>query len=603
MGDKLSLSEEQERLIHLARQGKNVLVDACIGSGKTTAIQHLCDALPKDLQILYLTYNKLLKLDAQAKIKNKNVTVTNYHGFAYGHVGSGVGVSDLIQTFNQKKPQLKRYDVLILDEYQDIEQELADMLQYIRAVNPRIQIIAVGDMAQKIYDKTTLHVAEFIETFLGEHIKLEFTRCFRLPAEHANRLGRIWGKHIVGVNPTCTIETMSKEEVVAFLAECDPRDVLCLGARTGAMADTLNVLEREHREKFNKKTVYASIAEQSSGGAKPDKTSAIFTTFDSSKGLERKICVVFNFEESYWSGRISKPNQRYEILRNIFCVAASRGKERIIFVDDGQELLSEKTLSTKVAPNQTFGSFGIADMFDFKYKEDIKACYSFLKIRQLDAIGDTSEIDMKRTDHLIDLSPCIGIYQEAVFFANYEIDKAIAFQIKLNRELQFLWTNAVRESTLDEKILFLTSLETRQNRYRDQVRRPLVKEAEKQQIVSRLQTRFAPDETIQVPCRIDFKQSGFGSNMFSAFGLADVVKEDVVYELKFVSELTQEHFLQCACYMVALGKPCGVLWNTRNNTSYEVSIVHRKKFLNAVMKTITKGLISKCYVPKKRRVS
>ncbi|MCL2827757.1 MAG: AAA family ATPase [Oscillospiraceae bacterium] len=604
MNNKLKLSQEQATFVRLARQGRNILVDACIGSGKTTAIQHLCDVLPEAMGILYLTYNKLLKLDARAKIQNKNVTVTNYHGLAYSYLGSGVGISDLIQAFNRKKPQLNHYDVLIIDEYQDIEQELAYMLEYVRSTNPAMQIIAVGDMEQKIYDKTTLHAAEFIEHFLGKHTKLEFTQSFRMPADHAAMLGRIWEKRIVGVNPACTVEVMSKSEVTALLAKSNPPDILCLGARTGAMADTLNILESEHREKFNKKTVYASISDRNSGSSKPDQTSAIFTTFDSSKGLERKICVIFDFEESYWKNRISKPGQRYEILRNIFCVAASRGKERIIFAQGNQDLISEETLSTKVVPNRNFGKFGIADMFDFKYREDVEACYPFLEVKQMDTGADTSEIEIKQADHLIDLSPCIGIYQEAVFFAGYDIDRAIAFKIELNRDLKFLWTSEVKEASLDEKILFLTSLETRQNRYRDQVETPFVDEAGRQQIIGRLGQWFTPDEHTQVPCRIDFGKSWLGRFQkkpvaFSALGLADVVKGGVVYELKFVSEVTHEHFLQCACYMIALGLDRGVLWNVRNNTKYEVRVLDQKKFLNAVTKAITKGVMKKYHGPKK----
>lgn len=80
----VQLSDEQQLFVDKALSGMNILVDACIGSGKTTAIQRLCCAYPETTKILYLTYNKLLKLDAKGKIKNKNVTVTNYHGFAYG---------------------------------------------------------------------------------------------------------------------------------------------------------------------------------------------------------------------------------------------------------------------------------------------------------------------------------------------------------------------------------------------------------------------------------------------------------------------------------------------------------------------------------------
>ena len=45
------------------------------------------------------------------------------------------------------------------------------------------------------------------------------------------------------------------------------------------------------------------------------------------------------------------------------------------------------------------------------------------------------------------------------------------------------------------------------------------------------------------------------------------VKDNTVYELKFVNELTHEHFLQCACYIIALNLKKGVLWNTRTNVN------------------------------------
>lgn len=469
------------------------------------------------------------------------------------------------------------------------------MLEIIKSTNPSMQIIAVGDMEQKIYDKTTLNVRAFVEQFLGEHIKLEFTQCFRLQVDLAQKLGRIWGKEIIGVNKSCKVEEMNLDSVINFLANQEPQDILCLGARTGDMSEVLNELEENFADKFNKNTVYASISDNDAGAAQPSKDSAIFTTFDSSKGLERKICVIFDYTESYWRVRIEKPQQSYEILRNIFCVAASRGKDRIVFINNGEAQLSEKTILTRTQPVENFENFDISAMFDFKYKEDVEECFSLLKVTPISNSG--SPIDISNKDGLIDLSPCIGIYQEALFFDDYNIDKSIELWLELNKDRKFLYNEKDGCLPLDDKILILVSLETKQNRYRSQVKTPFINESARKQIIERLNTLLNRGETVQVPCEIKFAAEN-GEKLFSAKGFADVVKDDIVYELKFVSELKHEHFLQCASYVVALNLPWGILWNTRNNVRYEIRIPDRAKFLDAVAKTITKGVLNKYYQPK-----
>ena len=595
--DNIQLSDEQQKFIETAKQGKNILVDACIGSGKTTAIQRLCNEYPPFMKILYLTYNRLLKFDARAKIKKSNVTVTNYHGFAYTMLknhGIRAGIPDLIQTFNRVMPPIPRYDVLVLDEYQDIEQELADLLMYLKATNPFMQIIAVGDMEQKIYDKTALNVKGFIREFLGKHERLTFTKCFRLSKEHAEMLGRVWKKQIEGVNPDCKIMSMDKREAIEFLSARRPSDILCLGSRTGDMAEVLNELEDEYPEKFNKSTIYASIQDDDGNRAVDiNDRCAVFTTYDSSKGLERKICMVFDFTESYWQVRIEKPQQSYEILRNIFCVAASRGKEKIVFVTNGEERLSEKSLSTDSRRQIAFGSMDISSMFDFKYIEDVEECFSLLKIDPIPT-KDRREIKIKNRDELIDLSPCIGIYQEAAYFSCYDIDKEIRLFFNVHPELAFLMTDEIENSSIDKKILFLISLETKQDRYRKQVKTPFVQDQEKKALVKRLKTLFTPEEDVQVPCTVPFGDAS-GACAFSANGLADVVKDGVVYELKFVSELSHPHFLQCAVYMIGLGLEKGILWNTRTNAMFEITIPDRTAFLDAVANAVTKRAIPAYY--------
>lgn len=584
----LELSKEQEQLILLAKQGHNVLVDACIGSGKTTTIQALCNQI-KDRNILYLTYNKLLKLDAKDKILGKNVTVQNYHGYAYmtlSKIGVKVGISDLIQEFiRQKPPTYLDYALLIIDEYQDIDCELAELLWIIKEQNPNIQIIAVGVMCQKIYDKTTLNVPQFIQDFLGSYELITFTQCFRLSKDIATTLGNIWNKEIIGVNENCIVETKSVEEIIPILVNTPTKDILCLGARTGTMARVLNHLESNYPNKFNKRTVYASIRNNDSGGANPSNKVAFFTTYDSSKGLERNTCIVFDYTYAYWLERLHKPDVAYTIMRNIFCVASSRGKNHIIFVKADTPLLTEENLKTEIATNKEYSTFVMSEMFDFKYKEDIESCYSLLKIKEID-LEDKSVIDIKGTDGLIDISPCIGQFQET-YFTEYDIESDIKFLMDLHKDRPQI--NLSKNNTVEYLILALTSYETRQDRYRTQVTIPYVTEKQKDQIFDRLSTVFSTDEMVQVQTEMSFKYEGHDN--VKMVGRADVVKDSKVYELKFVSELQHEHFLQCAMYMVSLGLKESILWNVKNNKMYSIKISSKKKFLDAVVNTITKGTI------------
>ena len=593
-----NLSDEQKELIKMTANGENVLVDACIGSGKTTTIQVLCNEF-SDKRILYLTYNRLLKIDAKAKITARNVCVTNYHGFAFmalSKMNIRAGISDLIQSFNSYKPDLSHYDMLVLDEYQDIEQEIAEMLLHIKEQNPDMQIIAVGDMKQKIYDKTTLNVPVFINSFLGQHNVLHFTKCFRLSADIASRLGNIWEKEIVGVNQNCRVEKMSLDEITHFLAQQNPADILCLGARTGAMSKVLNVLERDYSDIFNKETVYASIANEDRSSSSPSNDTAIFTTYDSSKGLERKICVVFDYTEEYWQLRLDKPMVNYDILKNIFCVAASRGKEKIIFAQNKHYTpLSDKTLSTKPLMKGGFNQpFYISEMFSFKYKENVEDCYKLLKVNKITPESD-EPISIKSNDGTIDLSPCIGIYQEASFFKNYDIDSEIEYSQDMHRDRPRL--SIKKKATLEDKILYLTAYETYYDRYVTQVKTPFVTKEQADNIRNRLETVFNTNETVQKECSIGFSDTK--GEFYCIKGRADVVKDDIVYELKFVSELSHEDFLQCASYMVALGLEKGIIWNIQNNVMYEITIPNRKEFIKCVITTITKNALSKCYIDEK----
>ena len=133
---------------------------------------------------------------------------------------------------------------------------------------------------------------------------------------------------------------------------------------------------------------------------------------------------MFDFTESYWQVRLRQPQQAYEILRNIFCVAASRGKEHIIFAHSDEALLSEDTLSHNSSDNTLLSDMDIGDMFRFKYREDNEECYERLTVAPITQ-HDLTVIHTNTSDGLIDLAQCIsegGIFQRIRYRKGYRAE-------------------------------------------------------------------------------------------------------------------------------------------------------------------------------------
>ena len=579
------LSDEQKLFIRHGVAGHNILVEACIGSGKTTAIQALCNAI-KGKNILYLTYNKLLKLDAKARIINGRTIVTNYHGFAWqelqrAHIRSGV--SELIQVYNRSNLPVGCYDVLILDEYQDIDQEISEMLMHIKEQRPGIQIVAVGDMCQKIYDKTSLDVSTFMSEFLGNYIPMEFTKCFRIGAEHAAMLGRVWEKTIVGVNENFKIDIVPDYRAQVIAANTEPKDLLVLGSRGKAATKLQNYLEKHYPDKFNKRTLWSKITDNDGGTTSPDPDCAIFTTYDGCKGMERKVCILYDWSIKYWMSRAEKPDTRYDILRNIFCVAASRGKDRLVIVDTGDSI-DEDVLCEPFLTRRQYTDMQVSTMFDFKHIEDVEQAYKMLDVTVLDKPGDV--IPIPTSDALIDLSPCVGHYQEAMYFNNYSIDSDI--EKALSQPDKSHMRRGYDKYDLSKKLLYLAALDTGQNRYMNQVKDLRVTPELEQKLRNRLSIHLSPDEIVQKDSQIKFMDE-YKETLFYVIGRSDVSREKEIWELKFVQELSHIHALQLAMYLIGEGKKIGYLWNVRTGERWEIHIPNETMFLDAVGKAVTKG--------------
>lgn len=80
------LTEEQ---LNILNSSGNICINAVAGSGKTTTIIEYAAIRPKDAKILYLAFNKSVKLEAASRFKARglhNVTVETAHSLAYRHI-------------------------------------------------------------------------------------------------------------------------------------------------------------------------------------------------------------------------------------------------------------------------------------------------------------------------------------------------------------------------------------------------------------------------------------------------------------------------------------------------------------------------------------
>lgn len=609
----VTLSEEQQAVIDAVLAGNDVIVDASIGSGKTSTIQQLCARLSATTRILYLTYSRLLKADAQDRVGGAKVQ--NYHGVVYPHLlrlGIQCGVGESVQAFNDNfvdiSSDFETYDLLVVDEYQDINTEYADLLRNIKSTNPRMRVVLVGDMAQKVRSDTTLDVQAFAREFCADPVMLPFTQSFRMGPTMGALLSAAWNKPITGVNVEQRARVLDHEDAIALIASTEPGDLLCLGKRTGAMVHALNEAEKRAPERYNKATVFASIRDGDST-IRPQDGVAVFTTFDASKGMERPVCVVFDYSLDNWKTRCKFPNADYEVLRNVFLVAASRGKNDVVFVRSGamrkdplpnepgaEPMIGQLPVSKFVTlPNairpQYSRPFTASEAFSFKYAENIAASMKLIKIERLDD-GTEHDIVIDRADGLIDLSPAIGAYQEALFFERHDAQAKAVMMLQTSTLAKTLLSEITGDPWKDS--LVLAAIETHQMRYHNQVSATIPYE-----VTAALEQRlgtFLPRDC-QVQVGLALTGTAFeGRHLWSPItfsGIADAIHGRQIFELKFTSALDHEMFLQTALNVVmaryaGADVESGVLWNTRTGERWSVQVPDLARFLNAVVVCVTK---------------
>ena len=152
-------------------QSERILVAAGPGSGKTKVLVHkvahimmIEDVRPE--QFLMLTFSRPAALEMRHRLKELigsvyGIEIKTFHSYAFDIVGR---VGDLAHSENiipeateqlkdesQYIPRIGQKEVILIDEYQDIDQSQFDMVNEIVKIAENARVIVVGDDDQNIY--------------------------------------------------------------------------------------------------------------------------------------------------------------------------------------------------------------------------------------------------------------------------------------------------------------------------------------------------------------------------------------------------------------------------------------------------------------------
>ena len=404
------LSEEQQLIVDLIPSNKNIIVDACAGSGKSTTVLSIAIAYPHK-KLLLITYNHSLRKEMQEKVKElgiTNIQVHTYHSLAFSiyskDAGRDKGMRKVIVENIKPRISIPYLDILVLDEVQDMTLlYFRFILKYIKDKGEPFQLVVLGDYMQGLYEfkgadirfltksgelwsKTPLLVS-------SECVDCSLKTSYRV----TNQIASFVNQGMLGFErlKACRdgapvlyirgrIERL-QEKVVKIIKQllasgAQPGDIFVLGA---SVRDSNSIVKRiENALVEGNIPCHVPMIENGEIDENVIKGKVVFSTFHSSKGRQRPYVFIVGFDHSYFQiARELDPH----ICPNTLYVACTRASQQL-FLLESYDRSSDRPLkflkfSHKQMMQLPFMTFdGIAqdefvdDTIPFANKSEITIC-------------------------------------------------------------------------------------------------------------------------------------------------------------------------------------------------------------------------------------
>lgn len=427
------ISNEQREIVAHFCAGKNVIVNSVAGSGKTTCNLYVAQAL-REKNILLLTYNARLKQETREKVQSceiENLAVHSYHSFCvhnYDREGYDNNVLKKIVETNVAPIDAFSYDLIILDEAQDITPTFYQLIRKIFRDNGVVAQIGVfGDRRQSIYDfmgsdeRYIVYASklfnftntEWVECCLSESFRItdkmaKFINCCMLKQEC------IISRKVSEFKPRYVIGSYDEpySEVCRYLGMGYlPSDIFILAPSTRTKANTTSFgqsplvhLENKIKHKHSNINVFVSTNDDMPLDERLINGKLVFSTYNQSKGLERKVVILFNFDETYFKfyARDAIPL----ICPNILYVGATRALEHLTVIHGNNNeiipFLEKRNIrqycdfdpykknksKMKKHDNIMFPAVAVVDVVRYLPPHVLQNCVKMLNIIPLDPAGE-----------------------------------------------------------------------------------------------------------------------------------------------------------------------------------------------------------------------
>jgi len=378
--DGCKISNEQWNMISYFEQKNHIMCHAVAGAGKTTTLL-LCTRRFPDKKYLILTYNKRLQLDAQIK-SNGKVPVYTFHAIASRLYAKNIKDDTSLKKVIVKQPSKKIYfDVIMIDEAQDMTIEYYILVRFLIRNNPSCQIIIVGDELQAINEykganREFLTKADRIyEEFGGKWINCKLSISQRLTKTMAKFVNNQLYKSniIVGGN---TINENVKPIYLSlnFWIDSNKNRVKDIIDRSVKKFGCENIFilaasVRELRKRTGKEPliawlircglseypIYVSGNDDEVLNQDLIKGKLAILSFNAVKGCERKCVILISFDESYFK-YFGKKWDNIEKIPNVLTMAATRASSLLIVISQVDLTMRTVNLQTLTDDVSIFGN-------------------------------------------------------------------------------------------------------------------------------------------------------------------------------------------------------------------------------------------------------